>query len=77
MNSVEQAHKARTDVRRFADRAFSRAAGAALIEGNSIRLLRNAAQNYPAWLDAIAAARHHVLFENYIISEDGVGERFA
>ena len=77
MNRVEQTHKARTDVRRFADRAFSRAAGAALIEGNSIRLLKNAAQNYPAWLDAIGAARHHVCFENYIISEDVVGERFA
>ena len=77
MNRVDQTHKARTDVRRFADRAFSRAAGAALIEGNSIRLLRDAAQNYPAWLAAIGAARHHILFENYIITEDTVGERFA
>ena len=37
-----------------ADQAFSRAAGAPLVDGNHVRLLRDAAENYPAWLDAIA-----------------------
>ena len=44
-----------------ATRAFSRAAGAPLISGNSVRLLTDAGENYPAWLDAIGAAKRHVL----------------
>ena len=40
-------------VRVFADQAFSRAAGAPLVPGNSVRLLRNAEENYPAWKEAI------------------------
>jgi hypothetical protein len=35
-------------IREFADQAFSRAAGAALIDGNRIRLLTDARENYPA-----------------------------
>jgi cardiolipin synthase len=57
--------------------AFSRAAGAPLVRGNSIRLLKDAAENYPAWLDAICSARESVHFENYIIRDDAVGQRFA
>jgi cardiolipin synthase A/B len=64
-------------LRTLADQAFSRAAGAPLIDGNKIRLLINAAENYPAWLAAIGSARHHVHFESYIIHEDSAGERFA
>jgi cardiolipin synthase len=30
--------------------ALTRASGAALIGGNSVRLLQDAGQNYPAWL---------------------------
>lgn len=63
--------------RLLADQAFSRAAGAPLIHGNHVRLLRDAAENYPAWADAIAAARDHVYFETYIIHEDRQGTRFA
>jgi cardiolipin synthase len=61
----------------LADQAFSRAAGAPLIEGNSIRLLRNGAENYPAWLRAIAAARRHVHLEIYFMCADAVGASFA
>jgi cardiolipin synthase A/B len=64
-------------VRALADQAFSRAAGASLIEGNRVRLLRDARENYPAWLDAIAAARSRVHFENYIFRDDATGELFA
>lgn len=64
-------------VRTLADQAFSRAAGAPLIEGNSVRLLKDARENYPAWLEAIAAARHHIHFESYIVYEDKTGETFA
>jgi cardiolipin synthase len=64
-------------VRALADQALSRAAGAQLIEGNSVRLLRDARENYPAWLEAITAARQQVHFECYIIREDQTGEMFA
>lgn len=59
------------------DQAFSRAAGTPRIEGNSVRLLCDAAENYPAWLDAIAAAERYVHFESYIIRDDKVGRQFA
>ena len=66
-----------TTVRQLADQAFSRAAGASLIEGNSVRLLKDAGQNYPAWLDAIGAATRHIHFENYIFYDDATGAKFA
>ena len=64
-------------LRELADRAFSRTAGAPLTEGNRVHLLRDAAENYPAWLGAIEAARHHVHFETYFIQDDETGREFA
>src|SRR3954451_4533500 len=64
-------------VRELAGQAFSRAAGAPLVEGNSVRLLLDARENYPAWLTAIDAAQRHIHFESYIVYEDEVGQRFA
>src|SRR5215470_18046088 len=64
-------------VRALAEQAFSRAAGAPLVLGNSIRLLRDARENYPAWLDAIARATRWIHFESYIIHEDAVGAQFS
>ena len=66
-----------SSVRELASQAFSRTAGARLVGGNSVRLLRDAQENYPAWLDAIAAARRYVYFENYIIHDDEAGEALA
>ncbi|HEU5457268.1 MAG TPA: phospholipase D-like domain-containing protein [Terracidiphilus sp.] len=40
-------------------------------------MLIDAAQNYPAWLAAIASARDHVHFESYIIHDDSAGLEFA
>jgi cardiolipin synthase len=59
------------------DRAFTRAAGAPLVAGNGVRLLRNAADNYPAWLEAIHSAREKIYFENYFIVDDATGREFA
>jgi cardiolipin synthase len=64
-------------IRRLGDQMFSRTAGAPLVQGNAVRLLRDAAENYPAWLAAIRTARQSVHFENYILHDDDVGERFA
>jgi cardiolipin synthase len=42
-----------------------------------VRILKDAAENYPAWLQAIAAARRTIHFESYILHEDEAGHRFA
>ncbi len=47
------------------------------MRGNAVRLLRDAAENYPAWLAAIRSARRAVHFENYIFHDDDVGQRFV
>ena len=63
--------------RLVADQLFSRVAGAERVQGNAVRLLRDGAENYEAWLAAIAGARRSVHFENYIIRNDAIGQRFA
>ena len=70
------AHVAR-EVRAFAEQAFSRAAGAPLLAGHRVRLLKDAAANYPAWLEAIGRARRSIFFENYIVAEDDIGRQFV
>ena len=65
------------DVETLALRAFGRAAGAPHSEGNAVRLLLDARENFPAWLDAIRAAERLILFECYILDDDDVGREFA
>ncbi|MEO7935035.1 MAG: phospholipase D-like domain-containing protein [Dokdonella sp.] len=57
-------------MRLLAAQAFSRAAGAPLITGNSVDLLIDGKANFDAWLAAIQSARSSILFENYIFSND-------
>ena len=61
----------------LAERAFFRTAGAPLILGNGVRLLRDARENFPAWLEAIRAAERSVTLECYIIDNDAVGREFV
>lgn len=68
---------ARISLRVLGEQAFSRAAGAPLVPGNRIRLLRDATENYPAWLEAIGSARRNVSLEAYILADDRVGNVFA
>jgi cardiolipin synthase A/B len=74
---VPKSREALLPGRVLAEQAFSRAAGAPLVAGNRVRLLKDAQENYPAWLEAIRHAEHTVYFENYIFSEDEVGFEFA
>jgi cardiolipin synthase len=67
----------RGSLRVVAEHAFSRAAGAPLIDGNAVRILRDARDNYPAWMDAIQRARKSIHFESYIIHDDECGSTFA
>lgn len=64
-------------VRLAAVQAFSRAAGAPLIPGNAVRLLKNGEENYPAWLEAIHSARQTIHFETYMLRADQVGKEFG
>lgn len=77
VHCYEHERAAFLSVRNLANQAFSRAGGAPLVGGNSVRLLKDAKENYPAWLDAIALAEHYIHFESYIIHEDHVGRMFA
>ena len=59
------------------DVALARAAGAAPVSGNRIRVLRDGPENFPAWLEAIASARRYVYFETYIFRGDRTGQEFV
>ncbi len=59
------------------DSALARATGASLIPGNAVCVLRDAAENFPAWLEAIRAATHTILVEAYIFANDAFGQEFA
>src|SRR5512141_110263 len=60
-----------------ADEVFDRVTGATRIAGNEVKLLIDAAENYPAWLSAIANAEKRIYFESYIVHDDDQGELFA
>ncbi|TAN03581.1 MAG: cardiolipin synthase B [Rhodanobacteraceae bacterium] len=65
--------------RRFAtlaEQALTRAAGAPLSTGNRVDLLIDARANFDAWLEAIASAKHNILFGNYIFRDDELGRSF-
>jgi cardiolipin synthase A/B len=64
-------------IQQLADQAFHRVAGARLIPGNGLRILKDADENFPAWLEAIRAAERSVCFESYIIEDDSVGREFV
>ncbi|MCA1590351.1 MAG: phospholipase D-like domain-containing protein [Acidobacteria bacterium] len=63
--------------REFVERSFARVTGADLIYGNDVKLLVDAKENYPAWLEAIGKAEQRIFFESYIVHDDAQGELFA
>lgn len=67
----------RSPRRQLVEQAYARATGAPLVAGNRVRLLIDAEENYPAWLQCIAEARRTIHFESYIIHEDDAGHEFA
>ena len=73
----EEAREATLWTRMLAEQAFSRTAGAPLVGGNSIRLLKDGRENYPAWLEAIRSAQQTIHVEIYIMHDDDVGHQFA
>lgn len=77
VNPERTERQLRPELRSVAKRAFARTAGAPLISGNCVRLLKDAQENYPAWVQAIGAAKQHIHFESYIIHQDEIGQMFA
>ncbi len=64
-------------LRDIAMAALARTTGSPLLEGNAIRILQDGPENYPAWEEAIEAARRTVHMEMYIFRADRWGGRFA
>jgi len=64
-------------LRTLANQAFSRTAGAPLVAGNAVRVLRDATENYPVWERAMREARRSIHVEMYIFHRDPVGRRFV
>lgn len=56
--------------------AFLRTTGAALVQGNRLRILRDGEENYPAWLEAIQSAQKTIHLETYIVHNDRTGRMF-
>ena len=75
--SIEETRSTISPMRLLAEQVFSRTAGAPLVPGNRIRLLKDARENYPAWLEAMRSAAQNIHFENFIIRDDDVGQEFA
>jgi cardiolipin synthase len=42
-----------------------------------VRILKDADENFPAWLDAIRSARQKIFFEHYIVADDEIGREFV
>src|SRR3712207_197328 len=59
------------------DKAMERTSAAPLRAGNRLDLLQNGPDTYEDWLAAIARAERWVHLDNYILSADDVGYRFA
>ncbi|HVT35810.1 MAG TPA: phospholipase D-like domain-containing protein [Nevskiaceae bacterium] len=59
------------------EHAGASAGGNPLLPGNSVELLVNGEQAYPAMLEAIAAARESIYLATYIYCDDDTGRRFA
>jgi len=57
--------------------ALARGLTVPLTPGNRVELLQDGPSTYEAMFEAIAAARHHVNLESYILEADGPGEEFA
>ncbi len=73
-NQISHSHDL---ARQLADRVFSRSGGAPLVGGNTVSVLFDSHDNFPAWLEAIRTATTMVLVEMYLIGADPYGEAFC
>ena len=64
---------ARANLRALGEQALLARGGCAAGGRQRLALLLDAAENFPAWLDAIEGARRCIFFEAYILADDAVG----
>ncbi|MDU1346947.1 MAG: phospholipase D-like domain-containing protein, partial [Eikenella corrodens] len=57
------------------DQLHARSSSSEMHGGNSVQLLQDSRENFPAWLEAVAAAEHYVLIEMYIFADNDFGVR--
>jgi cardiolipin synthase A/B len=60
----------------FSEEAIARATSSRRIDGNHLVLQFDGPSTFDRWLEAIAQARSHVHFENYILRNDPLGREF-
>ena len=58
-------------------RSISHLMGPPLVEGNSVTILENGVEIFPAMLEAIGSAQKSVTLENFVFSEGKVTQEFA
>ncbi|MDB6007621.1 MAG: phospholipase D/Transphosphatidylase [Prosthecobacter sp.] len=58
-------------------RTMSHLLGPPLLDGNTVEILENGCQIFPAMLEAIATAQRSITFENFVFAEGKVTRRFA
>lgn len=61
----------------FISESFDRLTNSKLRAGCDVRLLKDAEENYPAWIEAIENAEKRIFFESFIIHGDEQGELFT
>ena len=57
------------------EQLHARSSSSEMHGGNSVQLLQDSRENFPAWLEAVAAAEHYVLIEMYIFAANDFGVR--
>ena len=77
VSAREQELQLISPIRLLAEHVFSRTSGAPLQRGNSVMILKDGRENYPAWLEAIGSATAYIHFESYIIYNDDIGNEFV
>lgn len=57
------------------EQLHARSSGGEMHAGNSVVILKDSGENFPAWLEAIEAAEDYVLIEMYIFAANDFGRR--
>jgi cardiolipin synthase A/B len=74
MDAVGRSREVRAPL--FSEEAMARATASRRIDGNHLVLQFDGPTTFDRWLEAIARARSHVHFENYILRDDPLGREF-
>ncbi|MBH5329531.1 cardiolipin synthase B [Eikenella sp. S3360] len=68
-------HNFLADQHPLLEQLHARSSSGEMHTGNSVVVLKDSGENFPAWLEAIEAAEEYVLIEMYIFAADDFGQR--